>query len=134
MTADVFNGYGVQIKLRKPDDFLRVKETLTRIGVGERTSKTLYPSCYILHKKGYYAILHFKELFEMDGKTSDITTDDIGRRNTICRLISDWGLAELVDPSQITEPVSDMRHIKIVSFADKANWQIINKYEIGARH
>lgn len=134
MTADVFNGYGVQIRLRKPDDFLRVKETLTRIGVGERTSKTLYPSCYILHKKGYYAILHFKELFEMDGKTANITTDDLGRRNTICRLISDWGLAEIVRPSQIEEPVSDMRHIKIVSFADKASWQIVNKYEIGARH
>jgi hypothetical protein len=134
MTIDKFHGYGVPITLNKPDDFLKVKETLTRIGIGSDKTMILNPSCYILHKQGTYAILHFKELFELDGKRSDLTAEDIGRRNTICRLLGDWGLLTVVDPGIIRDPAAEMRSIKIVSFANKRDWQIIDKYEIGARH
>lgn len=123
----------VEVSLSHPDDFLKVKETLTRIGVAsKREPTTLYQSCHILHKRGKYYIVHFKELFILDGKSNDtdFTPDDIGRRNTIALLLSDWGLLSLVDPSVCTHR-SSLRSIKIIPHRDKALWSLVPKYAIG---
>ena len=120
----------VEVTLAQPDDFLKVKETLSRIGVASNKSKTLFQSCHILHKRGRYFIVHFKELFRMDGKTSNITENDVARRNTIATLLSDWGLVSLVSETHL-EPVAPMRQIKVIPYRDKENWNLVVKYTIG---
>lgn len=130
MSRDIFGGYGVEITLRSPDDFLKVRETLTRIGVASKKDQTLFQSCHILHKQGRYAIVHFKELFNLDSKQSDISINDIERRNAIANLLQDWDLLSIVDPAK-AEDQAPMSQIKIVSFKDKVNWNLVAKYSIG---
>lgn len=121
----------LEVYLNEPDDFLKVKETLSRIGIAsKRDGNTLFQSCHILHKQGRYFILHFKELFMLDGKPADFTLDDLRRRNTISILLSDWGLIRLAKRDEITE-TTDLKKIKIISFADKSNWNLKEKYSIG---
>jgi hypothetical protein len=121
----------VEVTLKLSDDFLKVKETLTRIGIASEKNKTLYQSCHILHKKGQYYIVHFKELFALDGRPSSLTDEDIARRNTIVNLLSDWGLVTLVDPEKTKDPVSPMRLIKVIPYKQKNEWQLVTKYNIG---
>lgn len=121
----------LEVILNEPDDFLKIKETLTRIGVASKKDhNTLFQSCHILHKQGRYFIVHFKELFMLDGKPSNFTEDDIGRRNTIATLLSDWGLLTIVDELQ-AEIKTSLRQIKIISHRDKAEWNLESKYSIG---
>lgn len=121
----------LEVILNEPDDFLKIKETLTRIGVASKKDhNTLFQSCHILHKQGRYFIVHFKELFMLDGKPSNFTEDDIGRRNTIATLLSDWGLLTIVDELQ-AEVKTSLRQIKIISHRDKAEWNLESKYSIG---
>lgn len=122
----------VEIELSQPDDFLKVRETLTRIGVASRNEKKLYQSCHILHKQGRYYIVSFKELFLLDGKTSDFSENDVQRRNRITKLLSDWGLVTVVRPEQI-EDLCSMGQIKIIPHKEKNEWQLIPKYQIGSR-
>lgn len=121
----------LEVLLNEPDDFLKIKETLTRIGVSSKKEmNTLFQSCHILHKQGRYFIVHFKELFMLDGKPSNFSEDDIARRNTITTLLSDWGLLTVVNESQ-TEPKTSLRQIKIISHRDKKAWNLESKYSIG---
>ena len=121
----------LEVVLNEPDDFLKIKETLTRIGVSSKKDhNTLFQSCHILHKQGRYFIVHFKELFMLDGKPSNFTEDDIGRRNTITTLLSDWGLLTIVDEFQ-AEAKTSLRQIKIISHRDKNEWNLESKYSIG---
>lgn len=122
----------IEIKLQQPDDFLKVRETLTRIGVASRTENKLYQSCHILHKQGRYFIVSFKELFLLDGKPSDLSENDIHRRNRITKLLSDWGLVQIVHPDRVEEMVP-MSQIKIIPFKDKENWSLESKYQIGTK-
>ena len=128
---DIFNGLGVEVKLHSDEDFLKVKETLTRMGISSRKEKKLYQSCHILHKRGRYAIMHFKELFILDGLESDISDDDIGRRNTIAKLLDEWGLIEVIDEFEEDEPMLGVNKIKIISHKEKSEWEMIPKYHIG---
>lgn len=128
---DIFKGVGVEVILKTPDDFLKIKETLTRIGVASRKDKTLYQSCHILHKRGRYAILHFKELFKLDGKEADITTEDLTRRDAIASLLDEWGLLEVVDLPETDQ--LDLKQIKIVPFKEKNSWNLESKYSIGRK-
>ena len=120
----------IEVGLREPDDFLKVRETLSRIGVASRKNKTLYQSCHILHKQGKYYIVHFKELFALDGKPTNFSENDIARRNTIANLLSDWGLVEVKGDSTPTAPLSQ---IKIISFKEKDEWILETKYNIGKK-
>jgi len=120
----------LEVVLNEPDDFLKVRETLTRIGVASRKDKKLYQSCHILHKQGRYFIVHFKELFLLDGKKSDLEESDIARRNTIAQLMSDWGLIT-IDSNIKLDPLAPLRQIKIISFKDKDDWELCPKYNIG---
>ena len=120
----------LEITLREPDDFLKVRETLTRIGVASRKEKKLFQSCHILHKQGRYFIVHFKELFLLDGKKSNLEDNDVGRRNTIATLMSDWGLLT-VENKENLQPIAPLRQIKIISFKDKDQWELCPKYNIG---
>jgi len=122
----------VEVTLRQPDDFLKVRETLTRIGVASRKEKKLFQSCHILHKKGKYYIVHFKELFALDGKHSNLTTNDVQRRNRITKLLSDWGLVVMVDESSV-EDIAPLNQIKVISFRDKKEWILESKYNIGKK-
>lgn len=122
----------LEIKIAREDDFLKIKETLTRIGVVARKDKVLYQSCHILHKQGRFYIVHFKEMFALDGKPTDYSEEDLGRRNTIAKLLEDWGLLTIVDPSAMVVS-TPMSMIKIISFKDKPNWELIPKYAIGKR-
>ena len=128
---DVFDGLGVVIELKSPEDFLKIRETLTRIGVSSRKEKKLYQSCHILHKRGKYAILHFKEFFILDGLESDISESDIGRRNKICKLLEEWGLVVILDDD--IEPMASMAQIKIIPHKQKEEWELVPKYHIGRR-
>jgi hypothetical protein len=123
----------IEVRLGEEDDFLKVRETLTRIGVASRKDKTLYQSCHILHKQGKYYIVHFKELFALDGKPSDFSSEDKGRRNTIVKLLSDWGLIAVVDPEKIAEPQTPLNQIKILPFKEKNEWNLVTKYNIGRK-
>ena len=123
----------LEVTLSEPDDFLKVRETLTRIGVASRKEKKLFQSCHILHKQGRYFITHFKELFLLDGKKSNLEQSDLERRNTIATLMSDWGLVTLVKPEQALEK-APLRQIKIVSFRDKSEWELCQKYNIGNKN
>ena len=120
----------LEISLNEPDDFLKVRETLTRIGVASRKDKKLFQSCHILHKQGRYFIVHFKELFLLDGKKSNLEENDVARRNTIAQLMSDWGLISIATENAI-EPLAPMRQIKIIPFKEKNDWELCPKYNIG---
>lgn len=122
----------VEVILKEPDDFLKVRETLTRIGVASRKEKKLYQSCHILHKKGKYYIVHFKELFALDGKPSNLTDNDIQRRNRIAKLLSDWGLIEVVTVVEESQ-LAPLNQIKVLSFKDKGDWTLESKYNIGKK-
>ena len=122
----------VEVTLRAPDDFLKVRETLTRIGVASRTEKKLYQSCHILHKQGKYYIVHFKELFLLDGKESDFSENDMQRRNRITKLLSDWGLIDVVHKELIAEAAT-VGQIKILPHKEKAEWELVPKYSIGSK-
>jgi len=130
---DIFQGLGVEIKLKSDQDFLKVKETLTRIGVSSKQEKKLYQSCHILHKRGRYAIMHFKEMFVLDGLDSNMDSNDLGRRNIIVKLLKDWGLVEPINEDKYKEPQLGLNQIKIIPYSDKKNWQLIQKYHIGKK-
>ena len=130
---DIFDGLGVEITLKTKEDFLKVKETLTRIGISSRTDKKLWQSCHILHKRGKYAIMHFKEMFIMDGLSSDISDEDLGRRNVIVKLLVEWGLIVPVDEEEYKEPMIPLSKLKIISHKEKGDWQLIPKYHIGRK-
>jgi|TARA_B100000035_G_scaffold291574_1_gene279536 hypothetical protein len=122
----------VEVNLKEPDDFLKVRETLTRIGVASRKEKKLYQSCHILHKKGQYYIVHFKELFALDGKKANLSENDVQRRNRIIKLLSDWGLVEIVKESAIKD-AAPLSQIKVISYKDKGEWTLESKYNIGKK-
>jgi hypothetical protein len=123
----------VEVTLPNPDNFLKVRETLSRIGVASKKDKTLYQSCHILHKQGRYYIVHFKQLFLLDGKQSDFVEDDRARLNTIANLLSEWELVSLVDESKSAEPVAPLSQIKIISHKEKTDWNLVAKYNIGKK-
>ena len=120
----------LEVTLKEPDDFLKISETLSRIGVASRKERKLYQSCHILHKQGRYYIVHFKELFALDGKQTNLSENDIARRNTISKLLKDWGLVELKGE---TEPIAPLSQIKIISFKEKGDWTLETKYNIGTK-
>ena len=122
----------IEVRLKQPDDFLKVRETLTRIGVASRSDKKLYQSCHILHKQGRYYIVHFKELFLLDGKHSDFSENDLQRRNRITKLLSDWGLVDVVDDEQINN-IASVSQIKILPHKEKNEWTLVPKYSIGSK-
>lgn len=122
----------VEISLAEPDDFLKVRETLTRIGVASRKEKKIYQSCHILHKQGRYYIVHFKELFALDGKHTNLSLNDMQRRNRIIQLLSDWGLITVVQPDKITD-VAPLNQIKVLAFKEKEEWTLESKYNIGRK-
>lgn len=123
----------VEVKLTNEDDFLKVRETLTRIGVASKKDQKLYQSCHILHKQGRYYIVHFKELFALDGKPTNISEDDLSRRNTIANLMAEWGLVTLVDPVKSKEPVAPLSQIKVLAYKEKDEWELVAKYNIGRK-
>ena len=124
----------LEVTLQKEDDFLKVKETLTRIGVSSKTENKLWQSCHILHKKGKYYIVHFKELFLLDGLSSSMDENDTFRRNMIANLLEEWGLLKIVHPEKIEGKVANINQIKIIPFKEKNNWQLIPKYHIGKKN
>jgi hypothetical protein len=123
----------IWVTLKEPDDFLKVRETLSRIGVASKKDRTLYQSCHILHKQGKYAIVHFKQLFLLDGKKSDFSDDDKGRLNTIVNLLAEWNLLGLTDPDKSKDPVAPLSQIKIISHKEKNDWILVTKYNIGKK-
>ncbi len=128
-----FPGYKpLEIALKKPDDFLKVRETLTRIGVASRKDRVLYQSCHILHKQGRYFIVHFKELFALDGKVAELTDNDLQRRNSIAKLLVDWELVDIVDPNSFRD-LAPLSQIKVIAFKDKNDWDLQTKYNIGKK-
>jgi len=123
----------VEVELPNEESFLKIKETLTRIGIASKKDRKLYQSCHILHKQGKYYIVHFKELFMLDGKINDFSEEDQARRNTIVNLLQEWGLLKLVEADKIKEPVAPMSQIKILPFKDKDEWELVAKYSIGKK-
>jgi hypothetical protein len=123
----------VEVTLNEQDDFLKVRETLTRIGVSSRKEKVLYQSCHILHKQGQYYIVHFKELFALDGKPSNISENDIQRRNAIANLLEEWGLVKIINRKLLEDNIAPLHQIKIISFKEKDDWDLIAKYNIGKK-
>jgi hypothetical protein len=129
---DIFDGHGIEIDLPDDDSFLKIRETLTRIGVSSRKEKKLYQSCHILHKRGRYAILHFKELFSLDGLDSNFSENDMARRNTIVKLLQEWELLNVFEGEEI-EPSVEVKQLKIISHKEKGDWELIPKYHIGKK-
>jgi len=123
----------IEIRIGEEEDFLKIKETLTRIGVASKKDKTLYQSCHIFHKQGKYYIVHFKEMFAIDGKPSNLSEEDIGRRNKIVELLQEWGLIRVVKPEAIEEPKASMSQIKIINHKEKSEWKLEAKYNIGRK-
>jgi hypothetical protein len=123
----------IEVSLNEQDDFLKVRETLTRIGVSSRKERVLYQSCHILHKQGRYYITHFKELFALDGKPSNLSENDIQRRNAIANLLEEWGLVTILNPQLLVDNIAPLHQIKIISFKEKDDWQLITKYSIGKK-
>ena len=123
----------IEVTLNEQDDFLKVRETLTRIGVSSRKEKVLYQSCHILHKQGKYYIVHFKELFALDGKPSNISENDIQRRNAIANLLEEWGLVKILNPKLMEDNIAPLHQVKIISFKEKEDWNLITKYNIGKK-
>lgn len=130
MSDDIIDDL-VEIRLKEEDDFLKIKETLTRIGVSSNKTKKLYQSCHILHKRGKYYIVHFKELFWLDGLESDFDDEDMARRNRICSLLEEWGLLTVVDPNKIKEPSIPINRLKIIKHSERNEWSLCPKYHIG---
>jgi hypothetical protein len=124
----------VEVSLKNPEDFLKIKETLSRIGLASKKENTLYQSCHILHKQGKYYIVHFKELFLLDGKDSTLAEGDIARRNRIVTLLEEWELLDIVDPDKIEDLQSPLNQIKIIPFKEKSNWNLVTKYTIGNKY
>lgn len=124
----------IEVTLDDPEDFKIIMETLSRIGVASKRDNVLYQSCHILHKQSRYYIVHFKEMFLMDGKTSDFSGEDRARRNTIANLLAEWGLCRLVDPNKSKSPIAPVNQIKILHAAEKKDWQLVPKYTIGKRY
>ena len=124
----------IEVRLRSSEDFLKVKETLSRIGLASKKDNTLFQSCHILHKQGRYYIVHFKELFMLDGKQADFSESDIARRNRIVLLLDEWSLVIIEDKNKIEEPVAPINQIKIIPFKDKSQWNLVTKYTIGSRY
>jgi hypothetical protein len=141
MNKNLFKGLGVEIELPDAESFLKVKETLTRIGISSKKDNILYQSCHILHKKdrssaeekSRYAILHFKELFILDGKSNTLEEDDVARRNTIVNLLEEWGLVKVINQSEIEDPIAPLSKIKILPHKEKGNWRLESKYSIGIK-
>lgn len=123
----------IEVSLKQDDDFLKVRETLTRVGVASRKDRKLFQSCHILHKQGKYYIVHFKELFKLDGKPSSITEEDVGRRNTITNLLAEWGLIDISVPNSTADPIAPLSQVKIIPFKDKDQWELVAKYNIGKK-
>jgi len=134
MVEDLFRGVGAEVTLKSQDDFLKVRETLTRIGIASKKERKLYQSCHILHKRGRYVILSFKELFKLDGKESNFTESDLARRNTIAKLLHDWGLVSLIDPNTVGEPTIPISQIKIIPHKERNQWELIAKYQVGSKN
>lgn len=132
-TDDIFRGFGVEITLPDPQNFLKVKETLTRIGISSKKEKKLWQSCHILHRRGRYVIIHFKELFGLDGNEITFSEEDLCRRNTIVNLLEDWGLVDIIDQNKTEEPVAPMSAIKVLSFKEKPEWVLEAKYAVGRK-
>ena len=132
-TVDWSQDQMLEVVLNEPDDFLKVRETLTRIGVASRKEKKLYQSCHILHKQGKYFIVHFKELFALDGKHANLTINDVQRRNRITRLLADWGLITIVQEGSVTD-IAQLNQIKVLSYKDKGDWILEQKYNIGKKN
>lgn len=130
---NIFRGVGIEITLPTQDSFLKIKETLTRIGISSRKEKKLYQSCHILHKQGRYSILHFKELFILDGKKDTFVEEDNARRNTIVNLLEEWGLVNIVNTEKAQDPIAPLNQIKILSHKEKDNWILEAKYNIGKK-
>ena len=124
----------IEVKLHEEQDFLKIKETLTRIGIASRREKKLWQSCHILHKQGKYYLVHFKELFALDGKETDFTDDDRARRNTIANLLEEWELLSIVNPEKTKDLRAPLSHIKVIAFKDKDNWILESKYTIGKKY
>ena len=120
-----------EVSLPNDENFLKVRETLTRIGISSKKEKKLYQSCHILHKRGKYFIVHFKELFMLDGKANDFSEEDKARRNTIVNLLEEWGLVSVVDPTKVQDPIAPLSQIKILAFREKDGWELVAKYTIG---
>ena len=131
---DIFRGVGVEVNLKSQDDFLKVRETLTRIGIASKKEKKLYQSCHILHKRGRYVILSFKELFKLDGKESNFTESDLARRNTIAKLLHDWSLVEIKKLEKVEEPNVPISQIKIIPHKEKTQWELVAKYQVGSKN
>lgn len=131
--SDIFRGVGVEVILPDGDSFLKIKETLTRIGVSSKKEKVLYQSCHILHKQGRYVVLHFKELFALDGKPSSISENDLQRRNAIVNLLEEWELLKILDPISIADEIAPIHQIKILSYREKDDWDLVSKYSIGKK-
>lgn len=123
----------IEVKLNEQDDFLKVKETLTRIGVSSRKEKILYQSCHILHKQGRYYLVHFKEMFALDGKPSNLSENDIQRRNAIAKLLEEWELLEILNPQLMIDNIAPIHQIKIISFKEKDGWELVSKYSMGKK-
>lgn len=123
----------IEVLLTSEEDFLKIKETLTRIGVASRKDKKLFQSCHILHKQGKYYIVHFKELFALDGKPSNFSEDDVGRRNTIVNLLAEWGLIKLVNANKSSTPVAPFSQVKVITHKEKDDWELVAKYNIGKK-
>jgi len=123
----------IEVTLNEPDDFLKVRETLSRIGVASKKDKILYQSCHILHKRGKYYLVHFKQMFLLDGKSSDFSDEDRARLNTICNLLQEWKLINLVNPDKTKEPVAPLSMIKIISHKERGEWNLVAKYNIGKK-
>jgi hypothetical protein len=123
----------IEVKLNNEDDFLKIRETLTRIGVASKKNKTIYQSCHILHKQGRYYIVHFKELFALDGKPSNFADEDMGRRNTIANLLAEWSLVTLNDPDRSSSPVAPLSQIKVLPYKEKDDWELVAKYNLGKK-
>jgi len=123
----------VEVRLKNEDDFLKVRETLTRIGVASKKEKTIYQSCHILHKQGRYFIVHFKELFALDGKPSNMSESDIARRNTIANLLKEWELVDILRSEQTENPIAPISQIKVLPYKDKNDWELVAKYNIGKK-
>tara|TARA_B110000503_G_scaffold7786_1_gene10611 strand:+ start:29 stop:433 length:405 start_codon:yes stop_codon:yes gene_type:complete len=132
-SEDIFKGVGIEIALPTPDSFLKVKETLTRIGISSKKERKLYQTCHILHKQGRYAILHFKELFILDGKVDTFIEEDASRRNTIVNLLEEWDLVSVIQTEKAQAPVAQLNQIKILSHKEKSNWTLEAKYNIGKK-
>jgi hypothetical protein len=123
----------IEVLLTSEEDFLKIKETLTRIGVASRKDRKLFQSCHILHKQGKYYIVHFKELFALDGKPSNFSEDDVARRNTIVNLLAEWELIKLVNPQKSSEPVAPFSQVKVITHKEKDEWELVAKYNIGKK-